>query len=57
MYRDQLGQETLSLMDEYRERFGIDVPTMYLAVDKEHELQALIRHAIRSERPIPVRYE
>lgn len=57
MFRDQLGQETLDLMEEYKKRFGCEVPTMYLSATEERDLQAIIRHAIRSDRAIPVRYE
>ncbi len=57
MFRDQLGDATLRLMQDYKERFGCDVPTMYLSTTDEDDLQAMIRHALRAETPIPVRYE
>jgi hypothetical protein len=57
MFREQLNDETLCLMKEYKQRFGCDVPTMYLPVTNEIELQAMIRHAMRAQRPLPVRYE
>lgn len=55
MFRDQLGEETLELMRRYKDRFGHDVPTMYLPAQDERELQDIIAHALRTQVPLPVR--